>query len=285
MRIACIQMRSTVSPAENLAYLETMVAEAAQKGAVYIQTPEMTSIIDKNPKALLSKIESDTDKDHPNSIIALASRLAKQHKIWLHLGSVAIKIANDKVANRAMLFSPQGIQTAIYDKIHMFDVDLPNGESWRESALYQPGNEAIIVETSDFTLGLAICYDLRFPHLFRQHAQKGAQILTCPAAFTKQTGEAHWHTLLRARAIENGAFMIAAAQGGTHEDGRQTYGHSIVIDPWGKTIAELDHDAPGLLIADIDLTQVDATRTRIPSLNNGRTFTTRVCGPRLRAQQ
>ena len=269
MRVACLQMRSTTNVAENLAALEQMTGEAAAQGATYIQSPEMTSLIDKNPKRLLANIEADEGQ---NQIVALAQNLAKRHKIWLHIGSIAVRTEGQKAANRGLLFSPNGTRIANYDKIHMFDVDLPNNESWRESVLYQAGNEAVIANCDGFNLGMSICYDLRFPHLYRALSQAGAGILSCPAAFTKQTGEAHWHTLLRARAIENGAFMIAAAQGGKHEDGRTTYGHSMVINPWGKIIAELKHNNPAILVCDIDLSEIDQTRTRIPALSNNQEF-------------
>ena len=269
MRVACLQMRSTTDLAENLATLEQMTGEAAAQGATYIQSPEMTSLIEKNPKQLLANIEADEGQ---NQVVALAQNLAKRHSIWLHIGSIAVSTDGEKAANRGLLFSPDGTRVASYDKIHMFDVDLPNNESWRESALYQAGGKAVVAKCDDFTLGMSICYDLRFPHLYRALSQAGANVLSCPAACTKQTGEAHWHTLLRARAIENGAFMIAAAQGGSHEDGRVTYGHSMVINPWGKIIAELDHDNPALLVCDIDLSEVGQARTRIPALSNNQQF-------------
>ena len=180
--------------------------------------------------------------------------------------------ADGKIANRALLFSPQGKTLASYDKIHMFDVDLDNGESWRESAAYEPGTQAVVSEVNGAKLGFAVCYDLRFPQLFRSEALAGAEILSVPAAFTRQTGEAHWHILLRARAIENGAFVIAAAQGGLHEDGRETYGHSLIIDPWGRILAEADHDRPGVIVAEIDPSQSAATRRKIPNLKNAREF-------------
>lgn len=275
MRVACLQMRSGVAVDDNLATLEKMVTDAAGRGASYIQTPEMTSLVEQHPKSLFAQLHDDGLDDGPNDqnpVAIFASNLAKKHRIWLHLGSIAVRLTNQKAANRALLFSPTGERVAQYDKLHMFDVDLPNNESWRESAVYQAGKEAVIVEADGFSLGLSICYDLRFPHLYRDLAQAGAQILTCPAAFTKQTGEAHWHALLRARAIENGAYVIAAAQGGSHADGRQTYGHSLIINPWGEIIGELDHDDPGVLICDIGLEQVTKARGRIPSLSNNKQF-------------
>ena len=274
MRIACLQMRSTTSVDENLATLGEMVADAAQEGAQYIQTPEMTSLVDQNPKSLFASIVPDEGSVAKNKVVAFAANLAAKHAIWLHLGSIAIRISDTKAANRAIVLSPQGKRIAQYDKMHMFDVDLPNDETWRESAIYQAGNNAVLVDNGSFTLGLSICYDLRFPALYQSLARAGAQILTCPAAFTRQTGEAHWHALLRARAIENGAFVVAAAQGGKHDDGRQTYGHSLVVNPWGAIIGELEHDNPGVLICDIDLKQVKTARSRIPNLSNNRQFDT-----------
>ena len=279
MKIACIQVRSSPNVTENLDLLEPMVAEAAKRGAIYVQTPEMTSFVAQNPKKLFANIEPDEgsyddDLNSKNSVVNFAANLAKKYRIWLHLGSIAVRAGNIKAANRALLFSPDGQRIAQYDKLHMFDVDLPNKESWRESSHYQPGDKAIVVKTDLFSLGMSICYDLRFSALYHNQARAGAQILTCPAAFTRQTGEVHWHVLLRARAIENGAFMIAAAQGGEHEDGRHTYGHSLIINPWGEIISELDHDEPGILVCDIDLTQVETARSRIPNLSNNTNYTT-----------
>ena len=267
MRVACLQMRSGISTEENLVTLKQMTAEAVAKGAQYIQTPEMTTLLQKNKAALLADIDPEKcGAGADNNVIRFVSSLAKQYGVWLHLGSFAIKLPNGKVANRGLLFSPEGILVEQYDKIHMFDVDLPNNETWRESALYQPGTNAVVANCADFNLGMSICYDLRFPHLYRSLAMAGADILTCPAAFTQHTGKAHWHILLRARAIENGAYVIAAAQGGTHADTRLTYGHSIIINPWGEIIGELDHDEPGVLVCDIDIKDVEKTRSQIPSL-------------------
>ena len=274
MRAACIQMRSGTLVDENLSQLAEFVKQAAKLNADYIQTPEMTSILAQNRKTLFSQIEFDDGTTEYNRVIGFVSDLAKQYGIWLHLGSIAVKLSDSKAANRALLFSPVGKRIAAYDKLHMFDVDLPNNESWRESSLYQAGNQAILCKTDNFNLGLSICYDLRFPGLYRQLAQAGAQILTCPAAFTRQTGKAHWHSLLRARAIENGAFVIAAAQGGQHQDGRETFGHSLIINPWGEIIAEINHDRPDIIVCDIDLGQVEKARARIPSLSNVRQYET-----------
>lgn len=271
LRAACIQMRSSTNIAENVEALEKLVGEAATQGAQYVQTPEMTGILQRNPKLLFASIS----KQERDPVANTASHLAKKHGLWVHIGSTAISLGNGKAANRAMLFDPEGSLTTIYDKIHMFDVDLDNGESWRESKVYEPGNQCILSNINGIKLGLAICYDLRFPHLFRHQSKLGAIVLTCPSSFTRQTGQAHWHTLLKSRAIENGAFVIAAAQGGTHEDGRETFGHSLIINPWGEIIGELDHDEPGVLVAELDMSLVNLARTKIPSLANERRFSIR----------
>jgi predicted amidohydrolase len=249
--------------------MEALVREAAGLGATYVQTPEMTGAMVREKEAR-EKLFVPEDRD---IIVATARRLAEELGLFLHIGSTAILREDGKVANRALLFSPTGETLASYDKIHMFDVDLDHGESWRESAAYEPGTRAVTARINDATLGFAICYDLRFPQLFRAEALAGAQVLTVPAAFTRQTGEAHWHVLLRARAIENGAFVVAAAQGGQHEDGRETFGHSLIVDPWGRVLAEADHDRPGVVVAEIDPAQSAAARGKIPNLKNAREFT------------
>ncbi len=268
-KAAAIQMRSGESPQRNAEDMERLVRQAAGQGATYIQTPEMTGAMVRDKQARATAFTSE-DKD---IIVSTSRRLASELGIFLHIGSTAIVRADGKLANRALLFGPDGATLATYDKIHMFDVDLDNGESWRESAAYEPGAEAVVTEINGTKLGFAVCYDLRFPQLFRAEALAGAQVLTVPAAFTRQTGEAHWHVLLRARAIENGAYVIAAAQGGLHEDGRETYGHSLIVDPWGRIIAEVAHDAPGVIVAEIDPAQSLAARKKIPNLKNARDFT------------
>jgi len=265
---AAVQMRSGTSPERNAVDFERLVCEAASKGARYIQTPEMTGglVRDKDARAaLFTSVERDV-------IAKTASRLAAELSIFLHVGSTAILREDGKLANRALLYGPDGALLTTYDKIHMFDVDLDNGESWRESSAYEPGTRAVVADLPFAKLGFAICYDLRFPQLFRAEALAGAQVLTVPAAFTRQTGEAHWHTLLRARAIENGAFVITAAQGGLHEDGRETYGHSLIVDPWGRVIAEADGNEPGVVLAEIDIAHVAAARAKIPNLKNAGAF-------------
>ncbi|HEY4193462.1 MAG TPA: carbon-nitrogen hydrolase family protein [Mesorhizobium sp.] len=267
-KVAAVQMRSGTDPQRNVVEMERLVREAAGQGATYVQTPEMTGAMVRaaNTRKAIFAVEAN------DKVVAAARRLAGELGIFLHIGSTAILRADGKVANRAYLFSPQGGLVAGYDKIHMFDVDLDNGESWRESAVYEPGAQAVVADLNGTKLGFSVCYDLRFPQLFRAEALAGAEILTVPAAFTRQTGEAHWHVLLRARAIENGAFVVAAAQGGLHEDGRETYGHSLIVDPWGRVLAEVDHDEPGVIVAEIDPAQSQAARRKIPNLKNAREF-------------
>jgi predicted amidohydrolase len=268
---AAVQMRSGTEIARNVRDMEEMVREAASRGATYVQTPEMTGglVRDKDARAAAFTTE---DRD---PVAAAAAALAAELGIFLHVGSTAIVRADGKLANRAFLFGPDGRRLASYDKIHMFDVDLDNGESWRESSAYEAGREAVVAYLPIARLGFAVCYDLRFPQLFRAEALAGAEVLSVPAAFTRQTGEAHWHTLLRARAIENGAFVVAAAQGGRHEDGRETFGHSLIVDPWGRILAEADHAEPGVILAEIDTAAVAAARAKIPNLKNAREFSVR----------
>ena len=268
LKAAAIQMRSGVEPAANAAALRDLVREAAATGASYVQTPEMTGMVERDRQALFARLRPEQS----DLIVSAARELALRHAIHLHIGSTAILLSDGKVANRAFLFAPNGDLVATYDKIHMFDADLDQGESWRESSTYSPGEQAVTADLPFGKLGFAICYDLRFPQLFRTEAMEGAHILTAPAAFTKQTGEAHWHVLLRARAIENGAFLISAAQAGLHEDGRETFGHSMIVDPWGRIIAEALTDEPQVISAEIDLSQVAAARKKIPNLNNARAF-------------
>ena len=265
-KAAAVQMRSGTDIRRNVTALEALVREAAGQGATYVQTPEMTGALVRDKAAAGFTTE---DKD---LVVAAASRLASELGIRLHIGSTAILRTDGKIANRAFLFGPDGAIITSYDKIHMFDVDLDNGESWRESATYEPGKRAMVVDLPSTRLGFAVCYDLRFPHLFRAEALAGAQVLTVPAAFTRQTGEAHWHVLLRARAIENGAFVVAAAQGGLHEDGRETYGHSMIVDPWGRILAEAAHDEPAVIVAEIDAALSVQARKKIPNLKNARDF-------------
>lgn len=268
LKVAAIQMQSGCDPGRNIAFVQDAVREAALGGAQYIQTPEMTGMLVRDRAEMLGKVRSQKD----DALVAAASELAKKHGIYLHIGSTAILRDDGKIANRAFLFGPSGALITTYDKIHMFDVDLDNGESWRESATYEPGTKAVVATLPFGKVGFGICYDVRFPHLFREEALCGADILTAPAAFTKQTGEAHWHALQRSRAIENGAFMISAAQAGLHEDGRETFGHSMIVDPWGHMMVIANASEPEIIFADLDLSQVAQVRKKIPNLKNARAF-------------
>ncbi|WP_123195262.1 carbon-nitrogen hydrolase family protein [Pannonibacter phragmitetus] len=276
---ACVQLRSSRDVAANSAAAEALIREAAAAGADYVQTPEMTNLLERSREDLMAKIRVEADDPSLARFRALAAELG----IWLHIGSLAILLEPGKAANRGFLIGPDGSLKARYDKIHMFDVDLPNGESWRESATYRPGCESLVADLPFARLGMAVCYDVRFPALFRAQARAGAEVLTMPAAFTRQTGEAHWHVLQRARAIENGAFVISSAQGGKHEDGRETYGHSLIVNPWGAVIAELDHDEPGFVTARIDTEETQKARQRIPAIVNERDFTLTQTGKEIEA--
>jgi predicted amidohydrolase len=260
-------MRSGLDPQANLTSLIAAVDEAKRNGADYVQTPEMTNILALKRDDLFANIVAE---EHDPTLATLRE-LARKLSIYIHIGSLAIKVTPEKAANRAFVIDRNGNIAARYDKIHMFDVDLAGGESYRESNNYRPGDLAVIADLPWGRLGVTICYDLRFPALYRALAEAGASFLAIPAAFTKQTGEAHWHVLMRARAIENGCYVIAAAQGGQHENGRSTFGHSIVVDPWGKIVAEGGIE-PGVIMAEIDPAAVVAARSKVPSLNHGRRF-------------
>src|ERR1700722_3590076 len=266
-KVALIQMRSGLEPEANLAAVLAGVDEAKSGGADYVQTPEMTNVLENKRERLLTKI-FDEEQD---PTLATMREVARKLSIYIHLGSLAVKASPEKAANRGFLIDRKGDIAARYDKIHMFDVDLANGESYRESNSYRPGDLAVVADLPWGRLGLTVCYDLRFPALYRALAEAGASFLAIPSAFTKQTGEAHWHVLMRARAIENGCFVFAAAQGGKHEHGRETFGHSLVVDPWGKIIAEGGTE-PGVVMAEIKLAEVATARGRIPSLQHGRRF-------------
>lgn len=266
-RIGLVQMRTGKDAEENLAQAEAFIREAAGRGARYVQTPENTLIMEVDAQHLLEKIAPE-DK---TGGVAHFSHLAKELRIWLHIGSLAIKAGKSRAANRAYLFAPNGDAVCRYDKIHMFDVDLPSGESYRESATFVPGKCTFVVQLPWGGLGVTTCYDIRFPEQYKALARAGAKFLTAPSAFTKVTGEAHWHVLLRARAIENGCFVFAAAQGGRHANGRTTYGHSIAISPWGEILAEAGTE-PGVIVADIDAGEVERVRARIPALDHARDF-------------
>lgn len=267
-RAALVQMRSGRTIASNLDAAEAAIRRAAKGGAHYVQTPENTTLLELSTKKLFAAVEPEEG----NTATARFTGLAAELGLWLHVGSMAVRLSDEKVANRAMLITPEGEIAARYDKIHMFDVDLPNGETYRESKNYEPGREAVLADLPWGRLGLTICYDLRFPALYRSLAHAGADFIAAPSAFTKVTGEAHWHVLLRARAIETGCYIFAAAQGGMHEAGRATYGHSLIVSPWGEVIAEAGSD-PAVIFADIDPASVAAARARIPSLQHDRPFT------------
>jgi predicted amidohydrolase len=271
---ACVQMRSTRDPAVNRDEAVARVREAADAGAQYVQTPEMTSLVERERPRLFAHVRAE---EHDETLSALRD-VARQRGVVVHVGSLAVK-ADDKIANRAVLIDSTGEIAARYDKIHLFDVDLPSGESWRESSTYTGGQTAVVAPLPWAMLGLTICYDVRFPALYRALALAGASMLSAPACFTRQTGEAHWHVLHRARAIETGSFMISAAQGGRHEDGRETYGHSLIVDPWGRVLAEGGTE-PGVILAEIDIGSVEAARSRIPALRHGRDFEVVLAGAR-----
>lgn len=272
VRVGLIQLNAGEDPAANLRETMTRFRAAVAGGARFVLTPEMTNAISSSrvhQRAVFRREAEDP------TLAALRDEAAAAG-VWLLIGSLGL-IAEDEAddgrfANRSFLIGPDGAIAARYDKIHMFDVDLDNGESWRESSAYEPGVSTSVVDTGNARIGLAICYDLRFPQLFRAQALAGANMLTVPAAFTRQTGEVHWHVLLRARAIENGAWVVAAAQGGRHEDGRETYGHSLIVDPWGRIAAEVAGDEPGMAIAEIDIEASAAARRKVPNLKNAREF-------------
>jgi predicted amidohydrolase len=266
-KAAMIQMRSGVTPGANVDAAVRMIGEAKAAGAEYVLTPEMTNIMEVKRERLFAAI---VDEEHDTSL-ATFRELARKLAIYLHVGSLAIRAGHNRAANRAFLINPRGEIAARYDKIHLFDVDLSGGESYRESRTYRAGELAVLSDLPWGRLGITICYDLRFPALYRALAEAGATMLAIPSAFTMQTGEAHWHVLNRARAIENDCFVFAAAQGGKHENGRETFGHSLIVDPWGRILAEGGIE-PGVVMAEIDVGEVAKARARIPSLEHGRRF-------------
>ena len=269
LRVGLIQTRTPATHAAALAHVVPLVREAAAQGATFILTPEGTNILDRNREKLLPQLTLLADDPVVNGLRARAAELG----VWIDVGSALVKREDGKAANRQVLIDPRGEITATYDKLHMFDVDLPTGETARESELYEPGDRAVTAEVDGLKLGLTICYDLRFPALYRALALAGAQVMTIPAAFTRPTGAAHWEVLMRARAIETGSYVLAAAQGGLHEDRRGTWGHSLVVGPWGEIIGQLDHDEPGVLVADLDPAAPAKARAAIPALANARAFT------------
>lgn len=270
--IALIQTRTPATAAAALAHVEPLVREAAAGGARFILTPEGTNLLEQRRDRRGDVI---TDEGADVAVLGLRA-LAAELKVWLLIGSAIVKSGasgDERAANRSLLVDDTGTIVARYDKLHVFDVDLPNGETYRESANIRPGDAAAVADMPWGRLGLTVCYDIRFPHLFRQLAKAGASMIAVPAAFTVPTGEAHWETLLRARAIETGAFILAPAQGGAHEDGRKTWGRSTVVGPWGEVLAKLDHNEPDVLFATLDLSAVARARAAVPALIHDRDFT------------
>jgi predicted amidohydrolase len=268
MKVALVQTRTPATPEAARDHVLPLVAAAAASGAQLIATPEGVNVLQKDRDQLaplLRSLEEDI-------VVQALQQAARDHGVAILIGSALVRRADGGFANRQALVTAQGEIAATYDKLHMFDVTLPNGETARESATYEPGDRAVTVESCGTRLGLTICYDVRFPALHRALALAGAEVLTVPAAFTRSTGAAHWEVLLRARAIETGSFVLAPAQGGFHEDGRGTWGHSMVIGPWGEVLGHLDHDEPGVLLADLDLAAVGKARQAIPALLNARQF-------------
>ena len=268
VRIALYQAQSGIDPAANAARLVAAVREAAEGGAAMLFTPEMSGLLDRDRERAQAAVRGE-DED---IVLGAVRDAAREAGMWVHLGSLALKGPGDKLVNRGLVIDNEGAIRGRYDKIHLFDVDLPSGESWRESAMYEAGREAVVVAgTPVGRLGLAICYDVRFPALFERLSEAGADVIALPAAFTVPTGQAHWQVLLRARAIEAELFIVAAAQAGRHEDGRETYGHSLVADPWGAVLVEMGGE-PGLAFAEIDRAAIGEVRGRIPVLDHRRTI-------------
>jgi len=263
MKIALFQAQTGIDPRENGAELVARVQEAAAGGAAILFTPEMCGLLDRDRGRAMRHLHLQSD----DPVLAAVRAAAAQAGIWVHLGSLALLAPDgDKLLNRGFVIDDQGGIRASYDKIHLFDVDLQTGESWRESAAYERGRRAVVVDTPAGALGLSICYDLRFAGLYAALSNEGATLLAIPAAFTIPTGEAHWHVLMRARAIEAGAYVVAAAQVGQHQDGRATYGHSLVVDPWGKVLLDMGGEGPGLDFAELDPAAVEEVRRRLPAI-------------------
>jgi len=268
MRIALFQAQTGIDPAANASALTQAVEAAAAGGAIMLFTPEMSGLLDRDR----ARAERHLRDEETDPVLSALRRAAAEHGIWIHVGSLALRGGSDgRLVNRGFLIDREGAILARYDKIHLFDVDLPTGESWRESAAYAGGKRAVAAETPLGPVGLSICYDLRFPDLYRALSNAGATLLSIPAAFTVPTGEAHWHVLLRARAIEAGAFVVAAAQTGRHQDGRETYGHSLVVDPWGEVLLDMGME-PGLGFADLDPARIEEVRRRLPAIRHRRSI-------------
>jgi predicted amidohydrolase len=267
MRAALLQMTSGIDPAANAATIVDAITRATGEGANMLFTPEMAGYLDRNRARAAETLSRESD----DPVLAAVREAAAREGLWVHLGSLPFKDerADGRWANRSLMIDDSGAIRARYDKIHLFDVDLASGESWRESSVYGPGERAVAVDTPWGRMGLSVCYDMRFPDLYRALTNAGATMLLVPAAFTVPTGMAHWHVLLRARAIEAGAFVIAVAQAGAHEDGRTTFGHSLIVDPWGEIVLDMGR-ASGLALADIDLSRIEEVRARVPAIANRR---------------
>ncbi len=269
LRAAAVQLRCGIEPAANRAHALPLLRDAATAGARFIATPENTLRLDRNRERLLAAV----GPEQGDSELIAWGRVAQELGVWLLLGSGPIAASAGKVFNRSFLFNPDGKIVARYDKINLFDVTLGGRESYRESETVEAGARAVLAQgPMSAKIGLTVCYDLRFAALYNVYARAGAEIITAPSAFTVPTGQAHWEVLLRARAVETGAFIMAPAQGGRHQDGRATWGHSMIVDPWGKVLAKLDHDEPGFIVADLDLDQVAEARAKIPAWQGGRDF-------------
>jgi predicted amidohydrolase len=268
VRVAVLQMNSGTEPGPNLDALDRLAGEAKALGASYALSPEVTVVFAENRDGLRAVAGSWEG----NPAVARVGEIAKRHDLHLHLGSMAVALPDGRFANRSILFAPDGTVQATYDKIHLFDATLPGLKNYRESETYAGGSAATVTDAPGFRLGMSICYDVRFAALYRALAEAGAQVITVPAAFTVPTGEAHWETLVRARAIETGCFVLAAAQGGQHQNGRATWGHSMIVDPWGRIVAQIEGDAVGVAVAEIDLAAVTEARGKVPSLANARPF-------------
>ena len=266
-KVACVQNTAAADPAVSMVVVGDLIRRARDAGADFITTPEVVAMMEPRRQRVLEKAEPE---ERHQSIEAFR-QLARETGAWLLAGSLTVKVEPERVANRSLLFDPRGELVARYDKIHMFDVDLAGGESYRESRTYRPGDRAVVADLPWGRLGMTVCYDMRFPHLYRDLAQAGAKYLTVPSAFTRPTGQAHWHVLLRARAIENGCFVFAAAQCGEHEGGRKTYGHSLIVSPWGEILAD-GGEEPGFIIAEVDPAKVDEARRMVPSLQHDRSY-------------
>ena len=266
-RAACIQITSERDPAATFPAVESLFREAAGAGAALVMTPEVTPMLEPRGRLVLEKAHPE----HRDEWLPRYCGLAREAGVWLLLGSMAVKVDEGRCANRSLLIDPDGAIVARYDKIHMFDVDLEGGESYRESRRYRPGGKAVVADTPFGRIGLTVCYDMRFPSLYRDLAKAGAEHLTVPSAFARPTGRAHWHVLLRARAIETGCFVFAPAQCGEHAEGRKTYGHSLIVDPWGTILAD-GGEEPGVVMADIDPSKVGEARRMVPSLGHDRPY-------------